>query len=118
MDYGYKPYRMKKFEEFSMYTQLDDYISENEVITFTDTDGKIMALKPDVTLSIVRAYNDKNCDLKKLCYNENVYRIFKGTNKFRESSQIGIECLGDITDELVSEVIFLSNKSLHTITDI
>ena len=30
-----------------------DLVSEN-IITFTDTNGKLMALKPDVTLSIVK----------------------------------------------------------------
>ena len=52
--YGYKKYRMSKFEEYDFYTKNKDFLSSQEIITFTDLDGKLMALKPDVTLSIVK----------------------------------------------------------------
>ena len=43
-----------------------------------------MALKPDVTLSIVKNSADHPTGLQKLYYNENVYRVGKGTRTFRE----------------------------------
>jgi ATP phosphoribosyltransferase regulatory subunit len=52
---GYAPYRMSRFEEYELYMKNKDFLRAPEVITFTDVNGKLMALKPDVTLSIVRA---------------------------------------------------------------
>ena len=51
--YGFSQYKMGKFEEYDFYSRNKDFLVSDEVITFTDTNGKLMALKPDVTLSIV-----------------------------------------------------------------
>ena len=50
-DYGYEYYRMGKFEEYDFYAKNKDFLVSDNVLTFTDTNGKLMALKPDVTLS-------------------------------------------------------------------
>lgn len=52
--YGYTHYRMSKFEEYDLYVRNKDFLSSSGIITFTDTNGKLMALKPDVTLSIIK----------------------------------------------------------------
>ena len=52
--YGYKQYKMRKFEEYDLYVRNKDFLISDSVITFTDTNGKLMALKPDVTLSIIK----------------------------------------------------------------
>ena len=52
--YGYRPFRMSRFEEYEFYMRNKDYLESGRIITFTDTDGKLMALKPDVTLSIIK----------------------------------------------------------------
>lgn len=51
--YGYTQYKMSKFEEYDLYANNKDFLISDSVITFTDTNGKLMALKPDVTLSIM-----------------------------------------------------------------
>ena len=43
---GYRQYRMSKFEEYDFYAQNKDFLVSDQVITFTDTNGKLMALKP------------------------------------------------------------------------
>ena len=53
--YGYAQYKMSRFEEYDLYVRNKDFLVSDSVITFTDTNGKLMALKPDVTLSIVLA---------------------------------------------------------------
>ena len=90
--YGYQPYRMSKFEEYDLYSRNKDFLISDSVITFTDIGGKLMALKPDVTLSIIKNHTDG--ETKKLYYNENVYRVAKGTNTFKEIMQSGVECIG------------------------
>ena len=77
--YGYTQYRMSKFEEYDLYVRNKSFLLSNQIITFTDTDGKLMALKPDVTLSIVKNSPEEECGVRKLYYNENVYRVPKGS---------------------------------------
>ena len=110
--YGYQNYTMSKFEEYDLYVLGRDSLISEGVITFTDTNGKLMALKPDVTLSIIK----NNRGTQKVYYNENVYRVSKGTNSFKEIMQAGIERIGDIDDYAIFEVIMLAAKSLKTIS--
>ncbi|MBE6537588.1 MAG: hypothetical protein E7673_06530 [Ruminococcaceae bacterium] len=114
--YGYSKYKMSKFEEYDLYSKNKDFLSSENIITFTDTDGRLLALKPDVTLSIIK--NSRITDgLVKAQYNENVYRISKGTNSFKELMQIGLECLGDVGNAELTEVILLAAKSLDLISE-
>ena len=52
--YGYSPFKMSKFEEYDLYVRNKDFLVSDRVITFNDTNGKLMALKPYVTLSIIK----------------------------------------------------------------
>ena len=52
--YGYMPFKMSKFEEYDLYVRNKDFLISDRVITFNDTNGKLLALKPDVTLSIIK----------------------------------------------------------------
>ena len=114
--YGYKQYKMSKFEEYDLYVENKNFLMNSNIITFTDLNGKLMALKPDVTLSIAK--NVKNTDgVQKLYYSENVYRARKGGNEFKEIMQTGLECMGDIDIYNVGEVLMLAAKSLEEISD-
>ncbi|MBR6917399.1 MAG: ATP phosphoribosyltransferase regulatory subunit [Clostridia bacterium] len=110
--YGYRQYKMSKFEEYSLYGKNIDFLVSDRVITFTDTDGKLMALKPDVTLSIVKNTSDDADAVTKVCYNENVYRVSEGSGAFKEIMQSGLECIGEVDECLVGEVISLALRSL------
>ncbi len=115
-DYGYTQYKMSKFEEYDLYVKNKEFLVSDSVITFTDTDGKLMALKPDVTLSIIKSNKDFKSGIKKVFYNENVYRVSKGTKAFKEIMQVGLECQGDIDNYTVLEVLILAIKSLESIS--
>lgn len=115
--YGYTQYKMSKFEEYDLYVKNKEFLVSDSVITFTDTDGKLMALKPDVTLSIIKNSKDFKDGVKKVFYNENVYRVSKGTRSFKEIMQVGLECQGDIDDYTVTEVLYLASQSLDKISD-
>ena len=115
--YGYKQYKMRKFEEYDLYVQNKDFLISDSVITFTDTNGKLMALKPDVTLSIVKNTKDSDGTVQKVYYDENVYRVSKGTRSYKEIKQAGLECIGDIDPYCVCEVLSLAVKSLLTISE-
>ena len=108
---------MSKFEEYDLYARNKDFLISDSVITFTDTNGKLMALKPDVTLSIIKNLKDIPDCVQKVYYNENVYRISKGSHAFKEIMQAGLECFGDIDNYNICEVVSLAARSLKTISE-
>lgn len=110
--YGYTRYKMNKFEEYDFYARNKDFLISDSVLTFTDTTGKLMALKPDVTLSIVKSTADTPDTVQKLYYNENVYRVTKGNRSFREIMQVGLEAVGNVDGYCIFEVLLLAAKSL------
>lgn len=114
--YGFKQFKMSKFEEYDLYAENKDFLLGSSVITFTDTNGKLMALKPDVTLSIVKGAADSNKDTEKVYYSENVYRVDKGTHQYKEIMQVGLECIGNIDLYSLSEAVMLAKKSLDEIS--
>ena len=116
--YGYAPFKMSKFEEYDLYVENKDFLVGDGVITFNDTDGKLLALKPDVTLSIIKNSTDENKELtSKVYYNENVYRISKNTHTFKEIMQTGLECIGNIDVYATTEVVLLAVKSLEAVSE-
>ena len=116
--YGYTPFKMSKFEEYDLYVQNKDFLVGDGVITFNDTDGKLLALKPDVTLSIIKNSKDEGEGIAaKVYYNENVYRISKSTHTFKEIMQTGLECVGDIDIYAMTEVVLLAVKSLEAVSE-
>lgn len=115
--YGYSQFKMSKFEEYDLYARNKDFLISDGVITFTDTDGRLMALKPDVTLSIIKNTRNAPGDIQKLYYSENVYRVSGSTRQFKEILQTGLECIGEVDLYNLCEVISLALKSLRTIGD-
>ncbi len=115
--YNYSRYKMSKFEEYDLYSENKDFLVSDGVITFNDTNGKLLALKPDVTLSILKNLGDKSGEVNRLYYNENVYRISESSHTYKEIMQTGLECVGDIGNYEVCEVIELALKSLSLISN-
>ena len=116
-EYGYRVYKMGKFEDYDLYSRNKDFLISENLITFTDTNGRLKALKPDVTLSIIKNNRDDPETTRKLCYNENVYRVSQGGNAFREIMQTGLECMGKVDEECIAEVLLLAAKSLSLLQE-
>ncbi len=114
--HGYTRFKMSKFEEYELYAHNKDFLVSDGILTFMNADGKLMALKPDVTLSIAKNSVDEPGFVQKMYYNENVYRIDRSTHEFREIMQTGVECMGDIGEYDVCEVIMLALDSLDMIS--
>ncbi|MBQ9802745.1 MAG: ATP phosphoribosyltransferase regulatory subunit [Clostridia bacterium] len=114
--YGYTQYKMNKFEEYDLYVQNKDFLISDNVITFTDTSGKLLALKPDVTLSIIKN-GRRTGGVEKVYYQENVYRVSGRTHAFREIMQVGLECIGEVDAYCLFEVLTLAAASLAAISE-
>lgn len=112
---GYSHFKMSKFEEYDLYAKNKDFLLSGNILTFTDPNGKLMALKPDVTISIIKNSSDESENLEKVYYNENVYRAESGS--FKEIMQTGLECIGKIDLFSICEVITLAAKSLERFSE-
>ena len=110
---GYRPFRMSKFEKYELYAACKDFLVSDRILTFTDTDGELLALKPDVTLSILRAVPYLPGITQRLFYHENVYRPGPPDGRFREMPQSGVECIGDLDSLAVYEILFMADQSLR-----
>ena len=114
--WGYLPFRMSRFEEYDFYARNKDFLVSDRIITFTDSRGRLLALKPDVTLSIIKSGADQPGCRQKLCYSEKVFRAAGGMGEFKEITQAGLECIGDLDSYDSYEVIALAERSLREIS--
>lgn len=112
--YGYTRFGMSKFEEYELYSRNRSFLPSDNIITFTDTGGRLMALRPDVTLSIVKTALGGGPP-RKLYYSENVYRPVHRGREVRERMQVGLECIGELGVYDAGEVIMLAERSLGMI---
>ena len=109
---GYRPYKMSRFEEYALYARNKEFLSSEQIITFPARDGRLLALKPDVTLSIVKNGPRKPGAVEKVYYSESVYRSDAG-GVMRELTQTGLECVGDLQSYDIAEVVLLAVRSLQ-----
>ena len=108
--FGYRKYKVSNFEEYSLYLQYKSFLSGDKILSFTDLDGRLLALRPDVTLSIIK--NAREGETAKAYYLEKVYRESKESNTFKEINQMGLEYMGDVDSYGVAEVVYLARQSL------
>ena len=109
---GFRRYRMDRFEEYDLYVRNKDFLATDSVLTFTDTNGRLMALKPDVTLSLLKSVSPSDGSVSRLYYSESVYRASGGDGGFREIPQTGVEFIGSITPGIQRELVTLACESL------
>ena len=110
---GCRKYHMGRFEEYGLYQENRSFLSSEQVITFTDLDGRLLALKPDVTLSIAKTAQPAEGETLKYYYHENVYRPSAESHTFKEISQMGLEVLGKVDGGQVQQTVLLAAKSLE-----
>ena len=109
---GCRKYHMGRFEEYSLYQENRSFLSSEQVITFTDLDGRLLALKPDVTLSIAKTAQPAPGETLRYYYHENVYRPSAESHTFKEISQMGLELLGAVGEAEVQQAVCLAAQSL------
>ena len=115
--HGYSNYSVSQFEEYDLYAKNKSFLVSENLLTFTDTNGKLMALKPDVTLSIIKNVVADVKNSYKLYYDEHVYRTTNSGDGFREIMQTGLESIGNVDVFAESEVLMLAMKSLEEISE-
>lgn len=114
--YGYKLYKPSCFEEYSLYQEYKDFLIGKNVIAFSDLSGRLMAMRPDVTLSLIKHIDLKKGRLEKYYYSEKVYRQSAGSKEFKEISQIGAEIIGEVDGASICEAAILMCETLSAIS--
>ena len=115
--YGYKKYKMSKFENYDLYLENKNFLESEKIVTFSGSGGKLLALKPDITLSIIKNAPKKIDGAYKTYYSENVYRSADSSGDIKEIMQAGIEHIGDVDIYSEAEVLTLASRSLKTISE-
>ena len=112
---GCRMYHMGQFEEYALYQENQRFLPSRQVITFTDLDGRLLALKPDVTLSIAKSARPAPGQTLRFYYSENVYRPSAESGAFKEIPQTGVECIGRVGVAETGETLALAARSLEVL---
>ena len=111
--FGYDRFRMSKFEEYSFYIGHKSFLRSENIISFGDLDGRLLALKPDITLSIAK--NAREGESCRVYYNENVYRPSSSAREYKEIPQIGLEYIGNVDALAQCETVLLALRTMETL---
>ena len=114
---GCRKYHMGQFEEYALYQENQSFLPSRQVITFTDLDGRLLALKPDVTLSIAKSAQPAPGETKRFYYSENVYRPAAESRTFKEIAQMGVEFLGRVGEAETGQAVALAVRSLEWLSE-
>ncbi len=114
--FGYKKFKMSKFEKYDLYLENKSFLRNANIVTVTDPAGRLLALKPDITLSIVK--NIKSDKLpEKLYYSENIYISDSEAGEIKETTQVGLEYIGELDIRALGELLLLAAESLNCISE-
>ncbi|AXI07967.1 ATP phosphoribosyltransferase regulatory subunit [Oceanobacillus sp. 143] len=111
--YGYKQVRTSTFEQYDLYSNITGTVNKDEMIKVIDTSGKVLVLRPDVTIPLARM-NTATTN-QRLFYVLDVFRQSIEQIDQKESTQAGVELFGDRSPEADAEVIVLA---IHTLKDL
>ncbi|WP_106494992.1 ATP phosphoribosyltransferase regulatory subunit [Lentibacillus sp. Marseille-P4043] len=116
--YGYRHVQTSAFEQYDLYQTTTGTIDTDEMIKVIDPNGKVLVLRPDVTIPITRMVatgNQLNPSEERLYYISTVFRNLAMQPNKREHTQAGIENFEPKSAALDAEVIALA---IHTLQDL
>lgn len=115
--YGYVKLKTSKFEKYDFYINNRYFFNSSGMITFTDVNGDLLALKPDNTFSIAKSLRVGLDEVKKIYYYDDVYRICSRTKLYEKIMQYGVECIGYLDLYNLCEIVGLAADSLNNISN-
>ena len=113
---GYDEIETPTYEHFDVFQSgVGSYIQES-MIKFVDSNGRIIVLRPDLTVPIARVAATKLKNMpQRLFYIQNSFAAAEpAIGKAGEFTQAGIELIGDDSFYADAEVIALAVKALQT----
>lgn len=116
--YGYNEIYTPTFENYDLYANMNGTINQQQMIKTIDNTGKVLVLRPDITIPITEkiAKHNKvlNSDLR-YSYVQDVFRQTTESQETRESTQAGVEYFGSTAPEADAEIIALA---IHLLQDV
>lgn len=116
--YGYKQIQTPIFEPYDLYTTVNGTIRLDEMIKVIDQSGKVLVMRPDVTIPITQQIAAKHRSIAeeiRYFYVTDVFRQTPGEENNKERTQAGIEYFGYNTPEADAEVLALA---IHILKDL
>lgn len=115
--YGYHMVTTPLVEPYLMYHHSNHIDEKNKLFKLIDSDGSIIALRPDFTPSIARyaaTYLTERRPYLKVAYAGNVYQHSR-PGEFRERAQVGVECIGMTGKAIEIELLLMALRSLLSV---
>ena len=97
-----------RFEEYALYQEYQRFLPDAQVITFTDLDGKLRAIKPDVTLSIAKTAQPRQGSASAFIIMRRSAAPAARATPSRPSTQMGLESMGAVDADEQAAVVRLA----------
>ncbi|EPR13937.1 ATP phosphoribosyltransferase regulatory subunit [Ruminiclostridium papyrosolvens] len=116
--YGYYEIETPTIEFFDVFSSEIEHFPQESMVKFFDQKGRILVLRPDITVPVARITATKNRDVQlpiKYSYIGNVFRFNEvGGGRQNEFTQAGVEMLGDSSSESDAEIIAMAINTLKS----
>lgn len=114
--WGYKEVITPTVEYYETFNQDFETLNEEDMYKFFDNKGRILVLRPDMTIPIARIVETKFKDSKfpiQLRYNSNIFRVHKSLGgKRNEYTDVGVELIGLEDTKSDLEILVLALESM------
>src|SRR5699024_6840075 len=114
--YGYDEITTSVFGHYDLYAQMNGTVNHQEMIKTIDNTGQVLVLRPDVTIPLTerlaRQTKRVMTDVRYF-YVLDVYRQAIADGADRESTQAGVEYLGNKRPQADAEIIALAIDTLN-----
>ncbi len=116
LSYGYEDIETPSVEYFDVFASDIGTTPSNELYKFFDRDGNTLVLRPDFTPSIARAaamHLPEDAFPVRLCYSGSAFvNSAEYQGRLKESTQMGVELIGDGSAEADAEILSLVADAL------
>ncbi len=114
--YGFYEIETPTIEFYDVFSTDIESFPQEAMVKFFDPKGRILVLRPDITVPVARITATKNRDVQlpiKYSYIGNVFRFNEvGGGRQNEFTQVGVELLGDSSSESDAEIIAVAINTL------
>lgn len=117
--WGYSEISTPTIEYYDTFNHNTQSLKEEEMYKFFDNNGRILVLRPDMTVPVARMINTKLKDMElplKLFYTANVFRAHKSLDGKRdEYLDCGVELIGKDGEQIDLEILVTSLEVLKSL---
>lgn len=118
-NYGFKEIKTPIFEDLELFTTRSGEGIKDELYHFQDKGGRDLALRPEITASVARLYNNnlqREAKPLKMYYFGSCFRYERPqAGRYRQFWQFGIEVIGGTPIYNEAEIIAMANDALSKI---